>query len=169
MKKRLSNFLYHLSTDSGIGTLLIIFSILWVVLIFQMKVKSNAFEPLTEADYKWLHEQEEMLENDFEEVYSIEGAQLKVQDSKIVVTLTSRESKYYELEMTFNQNKEKLKVEEICHKNGYQKNTASMSPIIDKYWPKIECILGGILLGAVSAIMIGYLYRFLYRIIKRKI
>lgn len=166
MKKRLSDFFYVLSTEVGIWIFWLIFGILWAVVCFQMGRKVGDFEPPTEADYKWLHEQEYILEQDFEKVYTIEGAQIKIEDSQIVINLISKESKDYELEITFNQKKQKLKAKEICHKEGYR--TDSIYPKMEKYGKHIEFITSGGILGGVSAVVVSFLYRFLYERIKKK-
>jgi len=149
----------------GIGWIICI--LFWIGLFFKIGVSLNAFKAPSESDYQWLHEQEEILEQDFEKVYSIEGAQIKVQDSQIVVTLTSIESSDYELEVTFNQNKEKLKSKEICQKEGYR-NTVVIFPKMEKYYPGIVYILLGILMGSFSALILESIYRNLYKKIKEK-
>lgn len=165
MKKRLSNFFRSLGYDTGLVIFGVLFSILWIGVFNKIGVKVfNAFEAPTAEDYKWLHEQEEVLQEDFEKVYEMEGAQIEVQNSEIIVTLVSEQNSDYELRITFNQNKQKVKAEEICNKEGYR-NTTLIYPKMEKYIPKAECALLGIMLGVASAVAMTFIYRFFYQMI----
>lgn len=165
MKKRLSNFFRALGYDVGIGIFWVLSSIFWIGVFYKGGVKLGAFDAPTVKDYQWLHEQEEILQEDFEKVYEMPGAKIEVQNSEIIVTLVSKQSSDYELSITFNQNKQKLKAEEICHKEGYRSTV--LFPKMDKYFPKAECALLGLMLGAASAIAITFIYRFFYQMIAK--
>jgi len=164
MKKRLSNFFRALGYDVGMIIFWILSSIFWIWLFSKVGVVLHKFDGPTVEDYKWLHEQEEVLQKDFDKVYEMKGAKIEVQNPEIIVTLVSNESSDYELRITFDQNKQKVKAEEICNKEGYR-NTPLIYPKMEKYVPKAECALLGIMVGGVTAGIITYIYRFFYQMI----
>lgn len=145
MKKRLSNFFQLLSKDIGFFIFAIVLVPLWIGIFIQMLNSVGAFEPPTKEDYKWLYKQEEKLKENFENVYLIEGAFIKIQNSEIKVELVSEADQNYELHMTFDKNKKLIESEEICNKPGYRTN--SIAGENEKYGPIIECVSLGMMIG----------------------
>lgn len=165
MKRRLSNFFRELGYEVGLWIFWVLSSIFWIWLFYTRGVALNDFKAPTAEDYRWLHQQEAVLQEDFEKVYEIEGAKIEVENPNIIVRLVSKENSDYELKITFNQNKQKVKAEEICHKEGYR--DVVIFPKMEKYVPKAEYALLGIMVGAVTATLITFVYRFFYQMIAK--
>lgn len=160
MRKRLSNFFQLLSEDMGLLIFAIILCPLWIGIFVQLKSYVGAFEPPSEADYKYLHEQEDTFKDNYENVYLIEGASIKVLNSGIKVILVSETDRDYELHVTFDKNKEFIKSEEICYKEGFRKNTGNDK--LEKNIPSFECILYGLFVGVLFALLLHAVYIQIY-------
>ena len=157
MKKRLSNFFQLLSKDIGFFIFAIVLVPLWIGIFIQMKNSSGAFEPPTKEDYKWLYKQEEKLKENFENVYLIDGASIKIQNSEIKVELVSEADQNYELHMTFDENKKFIKSKEICNKAGYR--TYNIAGENEKNGPIIACVLFGMMIGLLfSVVVVAFLH-----------
>lgn len=119
MKKRLSSFFQLLSEDRGVCIFAIILVPLCTFIFLQFGNLLGNFDPPTDEDYKRLHEQEEIVKEDFENLYSIKGASVETEDDEIKVILISDTSRNYELHMIFNKNKDFIKSIEVCSKIGF--------------------------------------------------
>lgn len=163
MKKRLSNFFQLLSKDIGVFIFAIVLVPLGIGIFIQINDSSGAFESPTKEDYNCLYKQEEKLKEDFENVYLIEGASIKIQNSEIEVYLVSEVDQNYELHITFDENKKFIESKEICSKPGYR--TYSM---VGKNETIIECVLFGTAVGLMFSLVLQMIYERIYvKIVKR--
>lgn len=163
MKKRLINFFQRLR--------IFIFAALLVPLcigvFILIGIHFHVFEGPTATDYKLLHNQEDKLKEDFENVYLMERASINIHNSEINVILVSETDANYELHITFDENKEFMKSEEICNKSGFV--TYSENPKMEKYKPIMLCVCGGVLSGIYASLGLWSIYCAIYsRVTKNK-
>lgn len=162
MKRRLSNFFQLLSKDIGILIFAIVFVPLCIGIFFRIFSIAGVFKIPTQEDYAWLYEQEESLKEDFENVYLIEGASIKIiQNSNIKVNLISETNRLYELQIIFDESKEWISTEEICNNQNIFKNNITGDYEINTK-SIILVILIGICIGGLLSISLQTIYAFIY-------
>lgn len=165
MKRRLNNFFQLLSKGIGILILAIVFI---PVGIFFSLGSARCLEIPTHADYAKLYEQEEMLKEDFKNIYLIEGAFLEIiQNSNIKVTLISETNSDCKLQIIFDENKEWISTEEICVNLNISKNSITGDYEITTQ-SMILIIISGVSTGVVLSIGIQTLYAFICNKLKNE-
>ena len=123
--------------------------------------ETGAFKAPTEEDFRTMHEKEEKILEDFENIYSLEKIKISINDEHIIVDIYAEETTNYLVRSTFSKEKDLISSQEISNKRGF------------RYYPEnnlfdLICVwviaLGvGMLMGGV---LIGVLLQGIYSIVK---
>ena len=162
MKKMLINFFRKPSNVCsliGVSTGIIITFIIYYSL--------GVFNPPSEEDFSGLHKQEELIIQDFDNIYALENASISMNGNEIVVKLVSEKDSSYSIKMMFSKDKQFISSQEISDKPGYK--TYPVDKKIDKITPYVLVTAIGVFLGALFSLIIDVIYKIIIIIrIKKK-
>lgn len=160
MKKRLINFFSETT-----NVLLLLSTIIGLVLIVMLINATEAFTPPNEDDYKELHYLEEDVRSNFDNVYSMDNAEILIKEKKIVVEITSKQSSYYKIAMEFDKERNFVKSNEICTKRGFE---TTSSKIGNKIWFVLSWVLMTIFVIGFTYILVCICFE-IFRFLSNKI
>ena len=81
--------------------------------------KLEAFKAPTEEDFRTMHEKEEKILEDFENIYSLEKIEISINEEYIIVDIYSEETTNYLVRTTFSKEKDLISSQEISNKKGF--------------------------------------------------
>lgn len=112
----------------------------------------GAFKAPTEEDFRTMHEKEEKILEDFENIYGLEKIEISINEEHIIVDIYAEETTNYLVRTTFSKEKDLISSQEISYKKGFtsypEKNLFDLI-FLWVFVLGIGILMGGILIGVL--------------------
>lgn len=127
------------------------------ILSYLLCISAGIFTPPTEADFSELHKKEEIIIEDFDNVYNLENITVFIDEEQIIVNIVSEEESDYLVKMIFSKDRKFISSEEISNKIGYETYPTDHS--VDKMLPWALVVSIGIIFGLFLNVTFYEIYR----------